>query len=48
MGEDVILVLNDYLKLHACIATDVKTELRQCRDAVAWSTLKILIGWSID
>ena len=39
MGENVMRVLNDYLKLHACIATDVKAELRQCRDAVAWSKI---------
>lgn len=37
MGEDALRVLNDYRKLHARIAADVKAELPQVRAAVAWS-----------
>ncbi|HRH98506.1 MAG TPA: hypothetical protein PLB55_21370 [Prosthecobacter sp.] len=37
MGEDVLRVLNDYLKLHARISTDVNAEAPHVRAAVAWS-----------
>jgi len=37
MGEDALRVLNDYRKLHARVSADVKAELPQVREAVAWS-----------
>ena len=37
MGEDALRVLNDYRKLHARISANVKAELPQVREAVAWS-----------
>ncbi len=37
MGEDALRVLNEYRKLYARIAADVKAELPQVRAAMAWA-----------
>lgn len=37
MGEDAMRILNDYLKTHARIIADIKTELPLINDATKWS-----------
>ncbi len=37
MGEDVLRVLGEYLKLYKRIQTEVKTEVPLMRDATRWA-----------
>jgi hypothetical protein len=37
MGEDVLRVLGEYLKLYKRIQTEVKTEVPLVRDATRWA-----------
>ena len=37
MGKEALRVLNDYLKLYACIRSDVEAELPLVRAAARWA-----------